>query len=62
MSFTGPHITEGELEAYQYKTDRYLRLRELLLDHSSDSNLVVMWVAKKMLTYFFSNQAMLTLK
>jgi solute carrier family 12 sodium/potassium/chloride transporter 2 len=42
MFFTGPHITEGELEAYQYKTDRYLRLRELLLDHSSDSNLVVM--------------------
>ena len=41
--FIGPHITEGELEAYQYKTDRYLRLRELLLDHSSDSNLVVMW-------------------
>ncbi|EFX79453.1 hypothetical protein DAPPUDRAFT_319556 [Daphnia pulex] len=38
----GPHITEGELEAYQYKTDRYLRLRELLLNHSSDSNLVVM--------------------
>ena len=31
-----------ELKAFQYKTDRHLRLRELLLDHSSDSNLVVM--------------------
>ncbi|XP_057373614.1 bumetanide-sensitive sodium-(potassium)-chloride cotransporter-like isoform X1 [Daphnia carinata] len=38
----GPHIKQAEFEAYQYKTDRYLRLRELLLDHSSDSNLVVM--------------------
>ncbi|KAI9556389.1 hypothetical protein GHT06_018963 [Daphnia sinensis] len=38
----GPQVTDGELEAYQYKTDRYLRLRELLLDHSSDSNLVFM--------------------
>ncbi|XP_032780017.2 bumetanide-sensitive sodium-(potassium)-chloride cotransporter isoform X2 [Daphnia magna] len=38
----GPQLTAGELEAFQYKTDRYLRLRELLLDHSSDSNLVFM--------------------
>lgn len=38
----GPHITVEELDAFQSKTDRYLKLRELLLDHSSDSNLVVM--------------------
>ncbi|XP_046450812.1 solute carrier family 12 member 3-like isoform X3 [Daphnia pulex] len=38
----GPLLTKEELEAFQYKTDRHLRLRELLLDHSSDSNLVVM--------------------
>ncbi|XP_059352273.1 bumetanide-sensitive sodium-(potassium)-chloride cotransporter-like isoform X2 [Daphnia carinata] len=38
----GLQLTDGELEAFQYKTDRYLRLRELLLDHSSDSNLVFM--------------------
>ncbi|XP_057374572.1 LOW QUALITY PROTEIN: bumetanide-sensitive sodium-(potassium)-chloride cotransporter-like [Daphnia carinata] len=37
-----PHVTDSELETFQYKTDRYLRLRELLLDHSSDSNLVFM--------------------
>ena len=39
----GPLLTKAELESFQYKTDRYLRMRELLLDHSSDSNLVVMW-------------------
>jgi hypothetical protein len=38
----GPLLTKEELEVFQYKTDRYLRLRELLLDHCSDSNLVVM--------------------
>ena len=38
----GPLLTKAELESFQYKTDRYLRMRELLLDHSSDSNLVVM--------------------
>ena len=39
---SGPHITEWELETFKYKTNRHLKLRELLLDHSSDSNLVVM--------------------
>jgi solute carrier family 12 sodium/potassium/chloride transporter 2 len=38
----GPHITKEEFESFQYKTNRHLKLRELLLDHSSDSNLVVM--------------------
>ncbi|XP_046450809.1 solute carrier family 12 member 3-like [Daphnia pulex] len=38
----GPHITNEEFEKFQYKTNRHLKLRELLLDHSSDSNLVVM--------------------
>lgn len=38
----GPQITEQQLEMFQYKTNRHLKLRELLLDHSSDSNLVVM--------------------
>ncbi|XP_046651512.1 solute carrier family 12 member 3-like isoform X1 [Daphnia pulicaria] len=38
----GPRITEEELEIFQYKTNRHLKLRELLLDHSSDSNMVVM--------------------
>lgn len=42
FSFKGDRITEEELEEFQYKTDRHLRLRDLLLDHSSDSNLVVM--------------------
>ncbi|KAI9550263.1 hypothetical protein GHT06_005728 [Daphnia sinensis] len=37
-----PQITEQQLEMFQYKTNRHLKLRELLLDHSSDSNLVVM--------------------
>ncbi|XP_046651527.1 bumetanide-sensitive sodium-(potassium)-chloride cotransporter-like isoform X2 [Daphnia pulicaria] len=39
---SGPRIKEEDLELFQYKTNRYLRLRELLLSHSSDSNLVVM--------------------
>ena len=38
----GPRIMEEELETFQYKTNRHLKLRELLLDHSTDSNLVVM--------------------
>ncbi|XP_057378001.1 bumetanide-sensitive sodium-(potassium)-chloride cotransporter-like isoform X1 [Daphnia carinata] len=37
-----PQVTEQHLEMFQYKTNRHLKLRELLLDHSSDSNLVVM--------------------
>lgn len=40
--YAGPEITEEQLEMFQYKTNRHLKLRELLLDHSSDSNLVVM--------------------
>lgn len=31
-----------ELVAMRAKTDRHLRLRELLIEHSSESNLVVM--------------------
>jgi solute carrier family 12 (sodium/potassium/chloride transporter), member 2 len=35
-------ITEGDLLAVQDKTNRHLRLRECLLEHSSKSDLVVM--------------------
>lgn len=35
-------ITEDELRLFQDKTNRHLRLRELLVDHSSDSSLVAM--------------------
>ena len=34
---------EDELRALQHKTNRHLRLRELLMDHSSDASLVVMY-------------------
>lgn len=35
-------ITEADLLAMKDKTNRHLRLRELLLEHSHDANLVVM--------------------
>lgn len=35
-------ITEADLLAMKDKTNRHLRLRELLQEHSSDANLVVM--------------------
>ena len=35
-------ITEAELQSLQEKTDRQLRLRELLQTHSKESTLVVM--------------------
>ncbi|XP_026288084.1 bumetanide-sensitive sodium-(potassium)-chloride cotransporter isoform X1 [Frankliniella occidentalis] len=35
-------ITEADLLAMKDKTNRHLRLRELVLEHSSDANLVVM--------------------
>lgn len=35
-------IDESELKALREKTNRHLRLRELLLDHSRMANLVVM--------------------
>ncbi|XP_031332730.1 bumetanide-sensitive sodium-(potassium)-chloride cotransporter [Photinus pyralis] len=36
------HIPESELLAMQEKTNRHLRLRELLLEHSTEASLVVM--------------------
>lgn len=36
------HITDAELLAMRDKTNRHLRLRELLLEHSTASNLIVM--------------------
>jgi hypothetical protein len=42
-----PHeglITETELIAQKEKTNRQLRCRELLLQHSAGANLVVMYV------------------
>lgn len=38
----GAVVTEEELENLKEKTDRQLRLRELLQKHSKDSTLVVM--------------------
>lgn len=38
-------VTETERVSLQAKTDRHCRLRELVVDHSTDSNLVVMWVS-----------------
>ncbi|KAJ8938796.1 hypothetical protein NQ314_011332 [Rhamnusium bicolor] len=35
------HVSETELLAVQDKTNRHLRLRELLLEHSSEANMVV---------------------
>jgi len=35
-------ISEGELLGLKEKTNRHLRLRELLLEHSTKSNLIVM--------------------
>uniref|UniRef100_A0A6P7F146 Bumetanide-sensitive sodium-(Potassium)-chloride cotransporter n=1 Tax=Diabrotica virgifera virgifera TaxID=50390 RepID=A0A6P7F146_DIAVI len=35
------YISEAELLAVKAKTDRHLRLRELLLEHSSEANIVV---------------------
>ncbi|CAG7831447.1 unnamed protein product [Allacma fusca] len=35
-------IDETELKAMREKTNRHLRLRELLLDHSRQANLIVM--------------------
>lgn len=39
--FTGK-ITDSELISVQDKTNRYLRLREYLHEHSMESNLIVM--------------------
>ena len=38
----GDHTLANEMRLLSEKTNRYLRLRELLMDHSSDSGLVVM--------------------
>lgn len=38
----GVHVTEAELMAMKDKTNRHLRLRELLLEYSTNSNLIVM--------------------
>lgn len=37
-----PFIEEGELMALKSKTFRHMKLRELLLQHSANANLVVM--------------------
>jgi len=37
-------IGDAELFALKEKTNRHLRLRELLMDHSAKSNLIVMYV------------------
>jgi hypothetical protein len=42
LAFTDCIITDSELAAHREKTGRHLRLRELLLENSKDSNLVVM--------------------
>jgi len=40
--FKADVITKAELVALKYKTERQLRLRELLMQHSKDANMVVM--------------------
>lgn len=41
-------VTEAEIAALQDKTYRQLRIRELLLENSSDANLIVMWVTVRL--------------
>lgn len=41
---TGQYDLENELRNLHEKTNRHLRLRELLIDHSSDSSLIFMQV------------------
>lgn len=40
----GTSITDAELMALREKTNRHLRLRELLLTHSKESTFIVMYV------------------
>lgn len=42
ITFVIAEISEAELLAVKDKTNRHLRLRELLLEHSNEANLVVM--------------------
>lgn len=44
MHFVAVHITDAELLAMKDKTNRHLRLRELILEHSTASSLIVMYV------------------
>jgi solute carrier family 12 (sodium/potassium/chloride transporter), member 2 len=40
--FTADVITKAELVALRYKTERQMRLRELLMQHSKEASMVVM--------------------
>lgn len=42
LSFVDDSIKESELTAMKEKTNRHLRLRELLLENSQEANLIVM--------------------
>lgn len=42
--FSGVVISEAELLGQREKTNRHVRLRELLLENSRDASLVVMYV------------------
>ena len=42
LDFAEITISETDLSTMQDKTNRHLRLRELLLEHSQDANLIVM--------------------
>jgi len=47
-------IDEAELKALREKTNRHLRLRELLLDHSRTANFVVMTMVKYFSNYVYT--------
>jgi len=42
LIFVADGIKESELTAMKEKTNRHLRLRELLLENSQEANLIVM--------------------
>lgn len=42
LSYVDDGIKESELTAMKEKTNRHLRLRELLLENSQEANLIVM--------------------
>jgi len=42
FTFVDDGIKESELTAMKEKTNRHLRLRELLLENSQEANLIVM--------------------
>uniref|UniRef100_A0A1A9WNK8 SLC12A transporter C-terminal domain-containing protein n=1 Tax=Glossina brevipalpis TaxID=37001 RepID=A0A1A9WNK8_9MUSC len=48
------HITSGELQTMEVKTNRQLRMHELIVDHSSEAALIVMRMPRKLRKRFSS--------